>query len=598
MTASLPPALILMGGALVVPFLPGRVKKLWLLFLAAWTLWICWSLPEGVSWRLPFLDLELVLLKVDGLSRVFGLGFALVFLLGVLYSLPTSNDLQHLAALFYAGGALGVTFAGDFFSLYLFWEVMAVASTFLILAAREPLARGAAFRYVMMHLLGGLVLLAGILLRYQEVGHLRVELVGLGGLSGWLIFLGVGLNAALPGLHAWLPDAYPRATVAGAVFLCAFTTKSAVYLMARTFAGSEVLIYLGAFMALFTIIYGLLADDLRLLLAYSLISQVGYMMVGVGIGTPLAINGAAAHAFCHLLYKALLFMGAGSILHITGRRRLSELGGLYRRMPLTTACTLVGVASISALPLFSGFVSKSLIISAAGHGHLAGVWLALEAASAGVMVYLGMKLPWFAFFGRERGLKPKDPPWPMGLAMLLAAALCVAVAVWPRYLYDLLPYPVSYQPYTISHVLGSLLSLGFGGLAFVLALKAGLYPLPQPAQLMDADWLYRRGGALIYRLADRGLNAINAWCDRVLAQGLSAWLGGLARNAPERVALAIMTPCWRLQGLRGETLQRRRQGLARAVKRHALPSSLGAAAAVAMLLVLFVLASRSPALLR
>ena len=546
--------------------------------------------PEGVRWTASFMGHDLVLGQVDRLSRVFGYIFSLIAGIGVLFSLKVKDDLQHTAALMYAGSALGVTFAGDFFSLYVYWEIMAVASTFLVLASRTPEARAAAFRYVMVHLAGGLVLLAGIVQRLSETGSLSVEYIGLDGPGSWLIFIGIAVNAAIPPLHPWLKDAYPRGTPTSSVFLSAFTTKSAVYLMARTYPGAEMLIWLGAVMTFFPIFYAVLENDIRGVLSYSLINQVGFMMCGVGIGTALSINGTVSHAFCHILYKALLFMAAGSVLHVTGRIRCTDLGGLYKTMPWTCIFCIVGAASISAFPLFSGFVSKSMIVSAAGHGHMIVVWLMLQFASAGVFHHAGIKVPYFMFFGHDAHIQAKEPPWNMLLAMALAAFFCVFIGVYPQPLYDILPYPVTYAAYTGAHVVGQLQLLMFGALAFTLLMMSGVYPAEMRAVNLDTDWFYRVGGVWFDRLADIALNRLNTASERLFVDRMAAGLARLSRDAPARLALLPLLVWWTLKGFRGGDREERRAVVFRNVQEGLLPVGLGAALGGLILVVVFLLA--------
>lgn len=533
-----PPSLIFLVGALLIPLLSGRLRSSLMLLLPVLAMLTLYKTADGTHWTATFMGMQLVLGQIDSMSRAFGIIFILITFIGVVFSLHIKKDaLQPMAAFAYAGGALGVTFAGDFFSLYLFWEVMAVASTFLVLARRTTSAYAAAFRYILVHLFGGLCLLAGIVMWYQQTGSLSVGHIGLQGPATWLIFIGIGLNAAIPPLHAWLQDAYPEATVTGAVFLSAFTTKSAVYLMARTFAGTELLIYLGALMAAVPIFYAVLENDIRRVLAYSLINQVGFMLCGVGIGTALAINGTVAHAFCHILYKALLFMAAGAVLHQTGRIRCTDLGGLYKSMPLTCLFCIIGAASISAFPLFSGFVSKSMIISAAGHGHLVWVWLILQFASAGVFHHAGIKVPFFMFFGHDAGIRTQDPPWNMRLGMGIAAFFCLFIGIFPQPLYALLPFPVDYVPYTGAHVVGQLQLLMFGALAFCLLILSGHYPAEIRSINLDTDWFYRKGARFFYKIADVTLNAINRWCNARFTQALPAFVGRIFMKGPLRFSI-------------------------------------------------------------
>jgi multicomponent Na+:H+ antiporter subunit D len=493
MTDTIHPAMILIIGALFVPIIRGRFKSAYMLILPLLAFIALLRMPEGKYWIVDFMSYQLIFARVDNLSMAFGYIFIIITVVGVLFALKVEDDLQHVSALIYAGSAVGVTFAGDLITLYLFWEMLAISSTFLVLARRTKASRAAALRYVLVHIFGGLCLLAGIVFYIHNSGTAEFDYIGLTGIGSYLLFLGIALNAAAPPLHPWLPDAYPQATVTGAVFMCAFTTKSAVYVMARTFPGTELLIWVGAFMAVFPILYAALENDIRKVLSYSLINQVGFMLCGIGIGTALAINGAVAHAFCHILYKGLLFMAAGSVLHMTGKIRCTDLGGLYKTMPLTCLFCIIGVASIAGFPLFSGFVSKSMIVSAAAYGKLAIVWLILQFAAACAFPYADIKVPFFTFFNKDSGIRANDPPLNMLLAMGIAAFLCIAVAVFPGPLYNILPYPVHYVPYTAAHVVGQLQVLLFGGLAFCLLILSGYYPSEMRAINLDTDWFYRKG---------------------------------------------------------------------------------------------------------
>lgn len=515
--APLPPAAILIIGAFLVPLSKGRFRTVFLLLLPCLAFLDILAMPVGKYWTLAFLDYELIFGRVDKLSLAFGYVFVLITFIGVLYTLNVKDSAQHMAALIYAGGALGVTFAGDLFSLYIFWEILALASVFLILARRTPEAAAAAFRYFMWHFAGGLCLLAGIVLYVIQRGTAEFAHIGLDGPASFLIFTGFCLNAAVFPLHAWLPDAYPRATVGGAVFMSALTTKSAVYILARTFAGTEILIWAGAFMTCFPIFYAVIVNDMRRVLAYSLVNQVGFMVCGIGIGSQLAINGVVAHAFCHIIYKALLFMSTGAVLHMTGRIRATDLGGLYKTMPYTAICCMIGAASISAFPLFSGFVSKSMTVTAAAEDHLTLVWFMLMFASAGVFHHAGIKVPFFIFFGHDAGIRSQEPPLNMRLAMGLAAFICIFLGVYPKPLYSILPYAVTYVPYTAFHVLAMLELLMFGALAFTVLVLSGHYPPEMRAVNLDTDWLVRLPGRKFIWLCGQPLKSIGALFARGMA---------------------------------------------------------------------------------
>jgi multicomponent Na+:H+ antiporter subunit D len=512
------PGLVLILGAWLVPLLKGTTRRAYLVVLPALALADCVLLEPGTYGVVRFVGQELVFGRVDPLSQVFSYVFALMALIGIIYALHLDDAVQHMTALTYAGSALGATFAGDFLTLFLFSEMMAVSAALLVWLRRKPESGAAGFRYLLVHVFGGLCLLGGIVLHWSQTGSLAFsDMTPYAGSSAFvLILIAFLLNAAVPPLGAWLPDAYPEATVTGAVFLTAFTTKTAVYTLIRGFAGTEVLMWFGAVMALYGVVYAVLENDARRLLAYHIVSQVGYMVCGVGIGTALALNGASAHAFAHILYKAVLFMGAGAVLQMTGLRKLSDMGGLYKTMPITLGLYMVGAFAISAVPLFSGFVSKSMVVSAAGESHHAAVFLMLTLASAGTFLHTGLKLPWYMFFGEDRGLKAKEPPKNMLVGMGIAALACVLIGVFPSLLYAHLPFSADYVPYTARHVLSTLGLLGFTGLGFFLLLKQ---LDPEPTVSLDTDWFYRRPLNAALGIAEGALARV----DGVVAQ-VSDWL--------------------------------------------------------------------------
>jgi multicomponent Na+:H+ antiporter subunit D len=498
---------------------------------------------------MQWLGYEISPLAVDKLSRLFATIFALLACGGGLFALGQQSRLEIPAAFVYAGSAIGVALAGDLITVFVFWELMAVGSTLVLWSAGTPAAWAASRRYVMIHLLGGVILFAGVTGHLIDTGDAAFARMAPDSIAHWLILAGFLINAGAPPLSAWLPDAYPEASWSGTVFLSAFTTKTAVYVLLRGFPGTEFLIWIGLFMVFYGIVYALLENDMRRILAYSIVNQVGFMIAGIGIGTEMALNGAAAHAFTHILYKALLLMSAGSVLAATGRRKCSELGGLFHSMPLTTICGTIGALAISSFPLTSGFVSKSMVTQAAIDGHLVWVWLLLAAASAGVFLHAGIKFPWFVFFQKDSGLRPADPPASMRLAMVVFAFLCIALGVWPEPLYALLPHAVDYAPYTAAHVLTQLQLLLFSGLAFFVMLP---WLKRTPTLTLDTDWLYRvplpSAARAVKRIHQRGQRSANALSGAIVAR-LSAGVrrhkqadGLILRSWPTgSMALWVMT---------------------------------------------------------
>jgi len=502
------------------------------------------TLEMGTAWTWQVLDLSLVQLRVDRLSFLFGLLFHLALLLGAIYALRVRDTMQHVATLTYAGSALGAVFAGDLITLFIYWEGMALASAILVWANRTSASRAAGMRYLVLQLASGLLLLAGTAMIYQASGSIEFDLIGAHSLAGWLIMLAFGIKCGFPLLHGWIIEGYPASTPSGTVFLSMFTTKVAVYALARGFAGTEILVTIGTVMALFPIFYAVIENDLRRVLGYSMINQIGFMVVGVGVGTELALNGTVAHAFNEVLFKGLLFMTMGAVLYRVRHVLGSDLGGLYKSMPLTTLCCVVGAASISAFPLFNGFVSKSMIMSAMieqGH-NLA--WLGLLFASAGVFHHAGIKIPYFAFFSHDSGLRVKEAPGNMLLAMVTAAVLCIVIGSFPGLLYQLLPWQAEYVPYTYPHVIVQVQILLFSALAFAWLKLTGIYPPELRSVNLDVDWLYRVPLRRFLQAIFGGFLTICEQCNqiwqRTLHSGSVLVHGVLAKSTHSGVAVLLV----------------------------------------------------------
>ncbi len=488
----IPPFLPFFIGALIAAVTRGTLRNVIMVATPIVGALHLWMVPDGTHLQFAFLEYQLTPYRVDKLSLMFGYVFHIAAFIAIIYSLHVRDTVQQVAAMLYAGSGLGAVFAGDLLTLFVFWELLAFTSVFLIWARRSQRSYLAGMRYLIIQVLSGIILLIGALFYAAENGTLAFGYIGLEGVAGWLIFVAFGIKCAFPIAHNWLTDAYPEATVTGTVFLSAFTTKVAVYALARGYPGTELLVYIGAAMTCFPIFFAVIENDLRRVLAYSMINQVGFMVVGVGIGTALAINGAVSHAFNDVIFKGLLFMSMGAVLHMTGRMNGSDLGGLYKTMPKTTILCIVGAASISAFPLFSGFVSKSMVMSAALENGYDWIWLMLLFASAGVFHHAGIKIPYFAFFAHDSGIRASDPPNNMLLAMLIAAVLCIAIGVYPSALYSLLPYDTGYNPYDATHVLAQTQLLFFSALAFVWLNLRGMYPPELRSTNLDFDWVYRR----------------------------------------------------------------------------------------------------------
>jgi multicomponent Na+:H+ antiporter subunit D len=476
------PALILMVGAAILGLLPERLRSPYFVVVPMVALAALWLYTDA-----------------DKLSLVFGTIFAMIASIGGIYAYHLRDRLQQISAMVYAGGAMGVVLAQDYYTLFVFWELMAVSSTYLIWANRTTESQEAGMRYLAVHILGGGLLFAGIVMLVNDTGSsLITSLPDRYTLPSVLILLGVALNTAIPPLNAWLPDAYPKATITGAVFMSAFTTKSAVFVLMRIFPGWDILIWFGVAMALYGVVYAVLANDIRQILAYHIISQVGYMVAGVGIGTEMALSGTAAHAFSHILYKSLLFMGAGTVLYATGKSKLTELGGIASKMKAAVFLYMIGAFSISGFPLFNGYISKSMIVSAAGQSHLETAMLLLILASVGTFLHTGLKLPYFTWFGESKSDITVGPvPQNMLVAMGVGAFFCTLFGVYPDLLYRFLPYEVTYNPYTVYHFVEMTQILVFTFIGFWILRKK----LEGEALIaLDTDWFYRRSAPLARRV--------------------------------------------------------------------------------------------------
>ena len=542
LASALPPGLLMILASLAVPLIPHVARQFWMLAVIGLSMLGVLAAGEGVHAVWNVVGIDLVFHRADELTLPFAIIFHIAAALNVIYAWHVRGWREHMPALAYAGAAIAAVHAGDLVTLFIWWEATAVTSVFVILAAGTKSAYAASMRYLLVQVASGVLLLSGaaiLLAKGVGIGFDALYFVGRGEIGVWLIFLAFGIKAAFPFLNGWLQDAYPEATATGTVVLSAFTTKLAIYALARGFAGVEMLIWIGAFMAVLPVFFAVIENDLRRVLAFSLNNQLGFMVVAVGIGTPLALNGAVAHAFVHIIYKALLFMSMGAVLHRVGTIKASELGGLYRYMPFTMVCCIIGAMSISALPLLSGFVAKTMTTTALGYTGIVIAYFMLLFASAGVLEHSGIKIPYFAFFARGTKYSKKlfaggEAPWGMRIAMGIAAAMCIGVGVYPDPLYAILPHQLDYSPYDASHVVGQLQLLVFAGLAFVALVSFRIYPHEIRSTVLNSDWFYRRMIPAIVRAVMWSVNLL--WGD--FKYGLGKCRDGVVRlvatlmNAP------------------------------------------------------------------
>lgn len=533
------PGVILILGAVLLSVIPKNLRSSAFLIFPIAALAFIISRPDGYTITAGYANFELILFEMDALSRVFGIIFAITAFVAGTYAWHIKDLGQQVNAMVYAGSALGVTFAGDLFTLIVFWELMAVSSTWLIWANRTEASDKAGMRYLIYHAMGGGILLGGIIWHYATTGSLLVEsLTQSYTIANVMMLVGVSINAAVIPLHTWLADAYPKATVTGAVFMSAFTTKSAVYVLIRMFPGWEVLIWFGAAMAIYGVIYAVICKDIREILAYHIISQVGFMVCGIGIGTDMALNGATAHAYSHILYKSLLFMSTGAVLYATGTSKLVNLGGLAKKMPYVLGLYLVGGFSISGLPLFNGFISKSMTISAAGYAHNEIAMLMLLFASVGTFLSVGLKLPYYTWFGKEdNDIEVKPLPKNMYIGMGIAAFSCIFYGLYPQALYAYLPFDYDYNPFTVYHFveITQISILTFAGFWLLRKKLAG-----ELIVALDVDWFFRKPASSFRYLFVTIPNNFYGWAEQTALRSAEN-LSGISKNPLKYILPTFIT---------------------------------------------------------
>ena len=497
--SNLHPGLILILAGIIAAVLPKQFRKFAVVGGPLLALAAMFTIPVGALWTIPFINgMELHVIDVDKMSWLFGLVFSLMAVMGGFYVSHSESWLECMASMMYAGSILGVVLCGDWMTMIFFWELSAATSLFLIWCNNTPASRKAGFRYLLVHMTGGNLLLAGIFLKVSGGDFLISNLTGTGDAAYWLILLGVGINAAVVPLHAWITDAYPEATVAGSVFMGAFTTKMAAYCMIRLFSGSEIMIYLGVFMALYASCFVIIENDMRRLLAFHIVGQIGFIVAGLGVGNALGINGAAAHAFTNVLFKSLLFMAVGAIIYTTGIRKINELGGLHKKLPLVTLFFFIAAFSISGVPFFTGFASKSIIMTGASEAGLLWVDMCLKIASIATFVSITLKMGYFIFFGEENKDVVVKRPVPMGMyiAMGIDAVLCILFGVFPGLLYGLLPLEMEYHVFTVDHFMAYIQLLCVSIVPFMMYLD---HMKPHSQLSLDFDWFYRKPFAALIR---------------------------------------------------------------------------------------------------
>ncbi|HQM50922.1 MAG TPA: proton-conducting transporter membrane subunit [Candidatus Hydrogenedentes bacterium] len=397
-----------------------------------------WPPPVGIS------------MVLDGLTAFMLVTVNLVAFLVVIFCLDYVNQFTarssfYVLFLLMVTGMNGVIVTGDLFNLFVFLEVAAVASYGLVAFGMEKHALEAAFKYAVMGSVGSLCILLGIAMLYATTSTLNMADMARvlamnepGALTAFvtvLFLMGFGMKGAVVPFHAWLPDAHSSAPAPISAMLSGVLIKAlGVYALCRvTFniLGASprilgVLLFIGALSMVAGVFLAIGQWDLKRLLAYHSISQIGYVILGIGLGTPLGIMGGLFHLFNHSLFKSLLFLDSGVIEYATGTRDLKEMGGLRAKLPVTGATTLAASMSIAGIPPFNGFWSKLLIIVAAIQAERYGY--AFWAVLASILTLASfMKVMRYTFFGQlnTRWNSVTETSFFMKLSLVALAVLCV-----------------------------------------------------------------------------------------------------------------------------------------------------------------------------
>ncbi|NQV79278.1 MAG: Na+/H+ antiporter subunit D, partial [Alphaproteobacteria bacterium] len=269
MISGLPPGLILIAGAAAIPFVGPTIRKGLVLALPVLTLALIWGtgMDAGTVWTAPFMGYDVSPVRYAPTGMLFATVFSIMAFGGALFALRSARPAEMAAAFLYAGSAIGVVFAGDLITLFVFWEIMAIGSTMVVWSGGSDAARRAGLRYALIHFFGGVVLMIGLIGHIEATGSIVFDVMQADAWPRWLILAGFLINAGAWPMSSWIPDAYPEASPAGMVFLSAFTTKTAVFVLLVGFPGTQALIYVGLFMIFYGIIYALLENDMRRILA-------------------------------------------------------------------------------------------------------------------------------------------------------------------------------------------------------------------------------------------------------------------------------------------------------------------------------------------
>jgi multicomponent Na+:H+ antiporter subunit D len=435
-----------------------------------------------------------IAMEVDALSLFFGLLISTAVFVSCVYSfkyMSHDDNVPQYYTLFLmlAGGVMGLVLSGDIFNMFIMVEILTFAA--VALTAFRNTAHGAleaAFKYLVVGCIGSTCILVGTIMLYAQVHTLNfAQLSALipGNLNNStklafaLLFVGFSTKAFIVPFHPLAADAHGAAPASISVLISGVLTKSGIYGIIRlTYFLFQsmglgvmqfLLVFVGSVSMFVCVTMALAQHDFKRLLAFHSISQIGYVLTAAGLSTALGMSAGLFHAMNHTMFKGLLFLAAGAVLHQTGTTDLGKLGGLSKKMPHTTVLFLIGAASISGVPPFNGFASKWMIyqatyMKAVESGNIGFLLVTVIALVTSVLTLASfVKVTQSVFFGQlpAEYENVKEVPFGMRLAMGLFAAVCILSGIFPNWVTENLTQPAAEAVFNVGNYINSMLGAGY-----------------------------------------------------------------------------------------------------------------------------------------
>jgi multicomponent Na+:H+ antiporter subunit D len=491
LAVTLNPGFVLLLGALAVLASPKGFRAATMALAALAALWLLLDYEFGAAAAVAQMGLPVRLLVLDPLNRIFGLGLLLGLIAVAIASNTRQNRVEDAAILFTYGGAVSALFVGDFVSFLAMMSLSGLAGAWTVFCSPIDGADRAGGRALIWRGLEGLLFLVGLAF-HLAASEARSEFVNLdlNSIGGCFIFAALLIRVAAPLAHVWYVDAAAHASPVGGVALTPIGTMLGLYALARFYQAEPALMGIGVALIVLGLVYAAAEDDLRRAGAYALLAQTGLFLLLLGIGSPLAMAGAAGGAFGAMLaalaYQALL----GGVVSARGQARRSDLAGLARAMPLTASLFLVAGLAVAAAPGFASFATHAVALDALAQQPLA-IRMLVGAMPAVLLACLAIAPAWVAFRAVARAPMGHETSFSLLLSASLSLFFSLSVGLAPSWLYNLLPSQLSYSPYALDRLGAALQASGAAALFATCLYALGLWPKPLAKDLLDIDALYR-----------------------------------------------------------------------------------------------------------